>query len=302
MKIKSSHKSIIICFLFVFYVSVGAYDVTFNSKVGVSGANGSGIFGHWVKVDLYEWEYQFLRTINEDIYHTTLATREFLYVGGGAGTSSNASYKYVESKPTFSGTNPGIKYTISDTDFNAGPVYLRYDNAGYSVNPIAYRESNIPMNVTRTLAIPYSVPDGVYYIGVEWKVGDHDGLLSDRPRFHSTKNMISITTIPEVNVEDIDFGVVPFGMGGGIVTKKANITMNGRGGRNVSLSLSSPQINLVKNGGSDTIPVSLLIKLTESSLDSSGKGSAYLEAAINTSQEKPNGRYIGTVEITIEYN
>lgn len=156
-----------------------------------------------------------------------------------------------------------------------------------------YKNTYLDAVTSRRLYIPPEIADGTYPI-------------TNRFEFYSfnSKNVTSnltITSIPQITVEDINFGEVD---------RKSNNTEV----RTSEISLSSgspgeevqvyPGSNVVELSNFSGLKVSVNVSVTPEilTLDSSGNGSSMLLTEINPSDILEDGFYSGSVEIFVAYN
>lgn len=178
--------------------------------------------------------------------------------------------------------------TIGGIRFSGGTAYM--DNVTYNATSSSYSR----VKGRRRVTVSSSVADGVYSYTIK---------ATRNSRFSSKTQQLEIRTIPTITVENIDFGQLMFGETGGIITRRGRIDLQGGTPNSaIKLYLSSDVVNLTRVGAGGTIPVEVRVHPQLNQLDSSGGGSTYLEASVDTSRDVIDGSYIGDVTVTVEYN
>lgn len=179
--------------------------------------------------------------------------------------------------------------TVGGTRISGSYSYM--DDITYDIVDGTYTESS----AVRRIIVPSSLADGSYDFTL---TVTRDGSSSNAYR------TLDIITVPAITVEDIDFGQIMFGETGGIVTERGRIELQGgTPDAAINMYLSSDVVDLTKvGGGGPTIPVNVRIYPQLNQLDSSGGGSTYLEASVDTSGDAEDGNYYGDVVVNVEYN
>ncbi len=280
---------IFLLFVFLFslpiyasHVSVRAYSHTHEAS------------GPWKRRTKFWYDVTVLRTRGENVIHDI----QFMELDI---ERQNNDPSWPETRFNFTTklvTPPGVNMDIIDYEFSYHQTVrlLDYSYSGEAGSGTLFGSfwGRGAMRTKRRLNIPASVPDMM-----------GEALIWTNPTSNDSQTgVITIQTLPSIEVPDIDFGTVMMGGTEATEVRKSGELRIRDGASNASVNVffTSPQISLVNPSTSDVINVNLSFLPPITELDNNGEASTTLEASILTNQSVEPGVYVGTVEVQCEYN